>query len=64
MGKSNLLEIEKGECVIFNKCDYKEVLLTYLDRFFDPYISAQINYGPIGIVYSETKDEKDRKSVV
>ena len=60
VGKSNLLEIEKGECVIFNKCDYKEVLLTYLDRFFDPYISAQINYGPIGIVYSETKDEKGR----
>ncbi len=53
VGKSNLLEVEKGECVIFNKCEYKEVLLTYLDRFFDPYVSAQINYGPIGIVYEE-----------
>ena len=51
VGKSNLLEVEKGECVVFNKCEYKEVLLTYLDRFFDPYVSAQINYGPVGIVY-------------
>ena len=53
VGVSNLQEVEKGECVIFNKANYKEVLLSYLDRFFDPYESAQINYGPIGIVYEE-----------
>ena len=53
VGVSNLQEVEKGECVIFNKANYKEVLLSYFDRFFDPYISAQINYGPIGIVYEE-----------
>lgn len=53
VGVSNLLEVEKGECVIFNTCNYKEILLTYLDRFFDPYMSAQINYGPIGLVYEE-----------
>ena len=53
VGVSNLLEVEKGECVVFNTCNYKEILLTYLDRFFDPYMSAQINYGPIGIVYEE-----------
>ena len=53
VGVSNLQEIEKGECVIFNQCKYKEVLLTYFDRFFDPYVSAQINYGPKGLVYEE-----------
>ena len=53
VGVSNLQEVEKGECVIFNKTDKKEILLSYLDRFFDPYESAQINYGPIGIVYEE-----------
>ena len=53
VGVSNLLEVEKGMCVIFNTCNYKEILLTYLDRFFDPYMSAQINYGPVGIVYEE-----------
>ena len=58
VGKSNLLEVEKGECVVFNKCEYKEVLLTYLDRFFDPYVSAQINYGPVGIVYEEELNDK------
>lgn len=58
VGVSNLQEVEKGECVIFNKCQYKEVLLTYFDRFYDPYTSAQINYGPIGIVYEEQLNEK------
>ncbi|MBO5711713.1 MAG: hypothetical protein J6R47_02645, partial [Acholeplasmatales bacterium] len=53
VGRSNLQEVEKGTCVVFNKCEYKEVLLTYLDRFYDPYVSAQINYGPIGVVYEE-----------
>ena len=53
VGRSNLQEVEKGTCVVFNKCQYKEVLLTYLDRFYDPYVSAQINYGPIGVVYEE-----------
>ena len=28
----------------------------YFDRFYDPVISAQINYGPIGIVYEEETD--------
>ena len=58
VGKSNLLEVEKGTCVVFEKCEYKEVLLTYLDRFYDPYVSAQINYGPVGIVYEEELNEK------
>ena len=35
-----------------------EVLLAYFDRYYDPMISAQINYGPIGIVYEEQLDEK------
>ena len=53
VGVSTLQEVEKGECVIFEKCENKEILLTYFDRFFNPYVSAQINYGPVGIVYEE-----------
>lgn len=60
VGKSNLLEVEKGECVIFQKCNYKEILLTYLDRLYDPYVSAQINYGPIGVVYEEELDSNGK----
>lgn len=56
VGVANNLEIEKGECVVFSKCEYKKVLLTYLDRFYEPYTSAQINYGPIGVVYEEELD--------
>ena len=55
---SNNPEISTGEVVLFTKCQYPEVLLAYFDRYYDPVISAQINYGPIGIVYEEARDEK------
>jgi putative aldouronate transport system substrate-binding protein len=42
--------------VLFSDCKYPEVLLAYFDRYYDPMISAQINYGPIGIVYEEELD--------
>ena len=54
---SNNPEISTGEVVIFNGVPNVEVLLAYFDRFYDPVISAQINYGPIGIVYEEERDE-------
>lgn len=53
---SNNPEISTGEVVIFSDCANVEVLLAYLDRYYDPLISAQINYGPIGIVYEEDLD--------
>lgn len=53
---SNNPEVGTGEVVIFSDCANVEVLLAYFDRFYDPEISAQINYGPIGIVYEEEKD--------
>ena len=54
---SNNPEISTGELVFFNGVENVEVLLAYFDRYYDPYISAQINYGPIGIVYEEELDE-------
>lgn len=53
---SNNPEISTGEVIIFKDCPNFEVLLAYLDRYYDPMISAQINYGPIGIVYEEQTD--------
>ena len=53
---SNNPEISTGEVVIFADVPNVEVLLTYFDRYYDPVISAQINYGPIGIVYEEERD--------
>ncbi|AUS97280.1 hypothetical protein CDQ84_17790 [Clostridium thermosuccinogenes] len=55
---SNNPEVGTGELVIFADCPNVEVLLAYFDRYYDPFISAQINYGPIGIVYKEELDEK------
>ena len=54
---SNNPEIGTGELVVFSDCEYPEVLLAYFDRYYDPMISAQINYGPVGIVYEEELDE-------
>lgn len=54
---SNNPEISTGEVIIFNGVPNVEVLLAYFDRYYDPLISAQINYGPIGIVYEEEPDE-------
>ncbi|MBR4710913.1 MAG: hypothetical protein IKP10_02700 [Clostridia bacterium] len=53
---SNNPEISAGELVIFQGVPNVEVLLAYFDRYYDPIISAQINYGPIGIVYEEQRD--------
>lgn len=55
---SNNPEVGAGEVIVFADCPNVEVLLAYFDRYYDPMISAQINYGPIGIVYEEQLDEK------
>ncbi len=55
---SNNPEVGAGELIVFADCPNFEVLLAYFDRYYDPLISAQINYGPIGIVYEEQRDEK------
>ena len=47
VGISNELEVEKGAAVILETCEDKEGLLSYFDHFFEPKISAQLNYGSI-----------------
>lgn len=54
---SNTPEVDTGELIFFNDTPNVEVLLTYFDRYYLPEISAQINYGPIGIAFEEEKDE-------
>lgn len=57
---SNNPEVGTGEVIVFSDCKNPEVLLAYFDRFYDPYVSAQINYGPIGIVYEEETDAQGK----
>lgn len=57
IGVANNPEVSTGNFVVLSKCQNPEILLTYMDRFYDPMISAQINYGPIGVVYEEELDE-------
>lgn len=53
---SNNPEIGTGELIVFADCPNYQVLLAYFDRYYDPMVSAQINYGPVGIVYEEQLD--------
>jgi len=53
---SNNPEVGTGELIFFSDCTNVEVLLAYFDRYYAPEISAQINYGPVGIVYEEERD--------
>ena len=59
VGVSNELEIEKGVAVIFSKCDNIPLLCSYFDKYYEPYNSAQINYGPKGVVFEEELDENN-----
>lgn len=56
IGVANNQEITRGEFVVFAKAQNPEILLTHFDRFYNPYWSAQVNYGPKGIVYEEELD--------
>lgn len=47
VGVSNEQEVTKGECVVLSSCENPEELLAYFDMFFDPYYSAQLNYGSV-----------------
>lgn len=60
VGVSNELEIEKGECVILSSCEDPAGLLSYFDKFFEPYYSAQLNYGSkdSGAFLPQLKDGK------
>ncbi len=53
---SNNPEVSTGEVIVFADTPNVEVLLSYFDRYYDPLVSAQINYGPIGIVYEDALD--------
>ncbi len=53
---SNNPEISTGELIIFKDTPNVEVLLAYFDRYYMPEISAQINYGPIGLAFEEERD--------
>ncbi len=60
-GVSNEQEIEKSECVILSSCKDIKGLLGYFDKFFEPEISAQLNYGSIASgAFKSQKDENGK----
>lgn len=61
VGLSNEQEIEKSECVILSSCKDIPGLLSYFDKFFEPEISVQLNYGSIASgAFKPQKDENGK----
>ncbi|MDY7224154.1 extracellular solute-binding protein [Halalkalibacterium halodurans] len=56
VGRSNYSEYDRGAFVITSANKHPEITMRWVDQLYDPKMSAQISWGPIGIIYEE--DEK------
>ncbi len=50
---NNNHEVNKGEVVVFSTVANPDILLTYLDRYYETWNSAQLNYGAIGEAFEQ-----------
>ncbi|PZU42472.1 MAG: sugar ABC transporter substrate-binding protein, partial [Arsenicicoccus sp.] len=53
---SNYAEIGRGAMVITRANDYPAATMRWADRMYDPVMSAQNNWGPIGVTLEENED--------
>lgn len=53
---SNYPEIGRGAMVITRTNDYPAATMRWADRMYDPVMSAQNNWGPIGVTLEENED--------
>lgn len=53
---NNNNEVKNGECVILSSCPNPEILLTYFDRYYEPWTGAQIDYGAIDEFFQDPGD--------
>ncbi len=49
--------VGRGRFVVTSECDNPELLLQWIDQMYEPTISMQAMYGPIGVFFEETPDE-------
>ena len=58
--KVNLQEtstVGRQDFAVTSACESPEVLLNWVDQMYDPIISMQCSYGPIGVFFEEEPDE-------
>nr|WP_062514707.1 ABC transporter substrate-binding protein [Halobacillus sp. KGW1] len=53
VGKSNYSEYHRDAFVMTEVNPYPELTARYMDQFYAPKMSAQVNWGPLGEVYEE-----------
>lgn len=56
VGHSNGSDFGAGAFAITNANEYPEVTMRWVDRLYDPVMSAQVSWGPIGTTLEENAD--------
>ncbi|MFA9455307.1 ABC transporter substrate-binding protein [Halalkalibacter sp. AB-rgal2] len=56
VGRSNNSEYGRGAFVITSANEHPEITMRWVDQIYDPKMSAQISWGPIGIIYEEDEN--------
>lgn len=58
VGRSNYSEYGRDAFVITSANENPEITMRWVDQLYDPKMSAQINWGPIGEIYEEDENGK------
>ena len=53
VGRSNYAEMGRGAFVITKADKQPELTMRWVDQLYEPKMSAQINWGPLGVIYKE-----------
>jgi putative aldouronate transport system substrate-binding protein len=56
VGKANNSEYGRAAFAITKADKYPEITMRWVDQLYDPKMSAQIDWGPIGIIYKEDQN--------
>ncbi|WP_240468710.1 ABC transporter substrate-binding protein [Gracilibacillus sp. YIM 98692] len=56
VGRSNNSEYSRGAFAITSANEHPEITMRWVDQIYDPKMSAQMSWGPIGIIYEEDEN--------
>jgi putative aldouronate transport system substrate-binding protein len=56
VGRSNYSEYGRAEFVITSANKHPEITMRWVDQLYEPKMSAQISWGPIGTIYEEDEN--------
>lgn len=56
VGHSNYSEYGRAAFAITKENEHPEVTMRWVDALYEPYLSAEISWGPVGIIYEKDKN--------